>query len=56
MNQPIDKSKFWPCACVKRRKGVMTHIRLNSPELAKCKACGCKRVDVERLRKETPHA
>lgn len=50
-----DKSDYWPCGCVKRRNGVMTHIRLNSPKLSKCRVCGCKRDDVERLRqREAP--
>jgi hypothetical protein len=32
---------YWICACVKRRRGVMTHIKSNHPDVKKCRACGC---------------
>jgi hypothetical protein len=44
------KRKGWPCACVKRdRKGRMTHIRLNAPEVERCRRCGATRDAAERL-------
>lgn len=34
------KAMYWPCACVKRdREGNMTHVRLNSPLIKRCRKC-----------------
>lgn len=39
---PISRPE-WPCACVKRRKGVVTHIGMKHGDVAECALCGAKR-------------
>ncbi len=36
-----DKSDYWACACVRRRKGKLTQIKTNHPDLKRCTKCGC---------------
>lgn len=51
MGKPIEvvsPDRYWPCACVKRRKGMMTHIKVQHPSVAKCRVCGVTREDSER--------
>jgi hypothetical protein len=43
---------WWPCACMKRRGGKLTHIKLNAPEKAACKKCGCTKADNDKFRAE----
>lgn len=33
----------WPCCCVKRKKGVMTHIKRHPPTTKKCRVCKATR-------------
>ena len=41
---PEEVERMWPCACVKRdRRGNMTAIKLHSPFVKKCRACGVLR-------------
>lgn len=51
--------EYWVCACVKRnRKGVMTAIRTNHPDVKRCSKCGCTKerhdqLDMEMKMRET---
>jgi len=36
-----------PCACVRRKAGRMTHIKLNHPSRKRCRTCGCERPEKE---------
>lgn len=41
----VPKDLYWPCACTKRKAGVLSHIKLNHPHVKKCRRCKCARPD-----------
>lgn len=50
--EPVDRSDWWPCACVKRKKGVMTHIKMHPPKRKKCRVCGCTQAAARKIEAE----
>ena len=40
---------YWVCACVKRKKGVMTHIKGNHPRVKVCRRCGVTKAQSEEV-------
>lgn len=55
-NEP-DRSDWWPCACMKRNKrtDTLTHIKLHSPNVKRCRVCGCTKAAVDEMRKAEDH-
>lgn len=45
----VEDAEYWICACVKRRKGTMTHIKGNHPSVLKCRKCGTTKADSDRI-------
>lgn len=43
---------YWVCACVKRRKGLMTHIKGHHPSVKKCRRCGCTKEQHDKIAAE----
>ncbi len=41
---------WWPCVCMKRKGGKLTHIKLNDPSVLKCKKCGTTKAEIDKLR------
>ena len=40
---------YWICACFKRRKGRMTHIKANHPRVKVCRRCGVTKAESDRI-------
>lgn len=47
------REEGWPCACVRRnRHGALKAIKLNAPELERCRVCGATKAEVEKIQTE----
>lgn len=43
---------WWPCGCMKRAGGKLTHVKLHPPETLKCHRCGATKAASDRFREE----
>lgn len=41
--------EYWVCACTRRSRGRLTHIKSNHPSVLKCKRCGVTKAQHDRL-------
>ncbi len=39
----------WPCACVKRRKGVLVAIKVHPRSVEHCRTCGATRARADEI-------
>jgi hypothetical protein len=40
-----NRADYWPCACVRRYCGKVTHIKLNHKSIKRCTVCGMTPID-----------
>ena len=47
--KPANFDKWWPCACTRHRKGVLTGIKMHPPTTKVCRVCGCSKPKPEMI-------